>query len=318
MTGYEYQKEWTGFAYGNAEVKPVHHALYYACVNLCNTLGWPPEFGVPTDRTMASIGISSYKTYKKAFDDLDKWGMIHVISRSTNQFTSNRIALVKSTKATTKATTKAGTKAITKAITKANDEDFESFGKKYQSTIQSNYQSNYQSIVSIIKHLNTKTLKHLYSFIALITSRDQHEKEIEFFAKNFDSVWNQVFEGVQHEKAENELYVRMLEIYFVWFEKMNSVKPKMTAIAGRKMKSIIRYLKTQNKIKTDDDVVEAWQALLDNWHLLEGHQNNYLYNKMDLKDIDSNINEIVSIMRTKAKGNGKGTKKNTGSRGWAD
>jgi len=102
--GYRYTKQWFEFAEDNPEkIKPIDGILYLYCVELNNRLKWTEKFGLPTYDTMKILGVKNYRTYKKAFDNLEKWGLIKVVERSKNQFTANIIALVFFTKAYTKA-----------------------------------------------------------------------------------------------------------------------------------------------------------------------------------------------------------------------
>jgi len=102
--GYAYTKQWFDFAQANFEkIKPVDGILYLYCVELNNSLKWAEKFGLPAYNTMKIIGVRDYKTYKKAFNNLEKWGLIKVIERSKNQWTSTIIALVFFTKAHPKA-----------------------------------------------------------------------------------------------------------------------------------------------------------------------------------------------------------------------
>jgi len=100
-------KQWFDFAYQNPDkVAPIHAALYFWLIQLNNTLNWKDKFGVPTFHAMEVLGIKNYRTFKRAFDDLQKWNFIHLLTRSTNQHTANVVALVKFTQADTKASPK--------------------------------------------------------------------------------------------------------------------------------------------------------------------------------------------------------------------
>lgn len=90
------------------EIKPVHGHLYFYILNLANTCGWPNKLGLPTDYTMTMCGISSYKTYKKAIDDLIEFGLIKVeFSKSRHQ--SNVVTLVLNSKVNIKVKSKVNT-----------------------------------------------------------------------------------------------------------------------------------------------------------------------------------------------------------------
>lgn len=98
------------------EAKPFHHALYFFILNFANSLRWKPTFGIPTAYTLGIMGTTSYKTYIKALEDLERFGLIRIVERAKNQHTSNVIALVDFTKATTEADTKATTNADSKQL----------------------------------------------------------------------------------------------------------------------------------------------------------------------------------------------------------
>jgi len=92
--GYTYSKQWFDFVHTtNHIVRPMHAALYFWIVELNNRLKWKTVFGLPTKEAMEMIGLKGYRHYKKALDDLIDWGLITLISKSYNQWTSNQISL---------------------------------------------------------------------------------------------------------------------------------------------------------------------------------------------------------------------------------
>jgi hypothetical protein len=112
---YEYMKDWFDFCFENPEsINPNHSALYFFILSHSNRLGWKNKFGLPTTMSMEAIGIKSYNTYIKCFNDLCSFGCIEVIERSKNQYSSNIIALSKFDKAFDKALDKATIKHVTK------------------------------------------------------------------------------------------------------------------------------------------------------------------------------------------------------------
>ncbi len=107
MNGYTLTKSWFNFCSENPEkIRPNHTAVYCFAVEHCNQLGWKKKFGLPSAMTMEVIGIKSYNTYKKTFEDLVEWGFFKVVERSKNQYTANIIALSKIDKAPDKANAK--------------------------------------------------------------------------------------------------------------------------------------------------------------------------------------------------------------------
>jgi len=121
LNGYALSRQWFDFTQETSEmVTPMHTALYFWIIDLCNRLQWKEVIGLPTDHTMNAIRIKSYKSYKKSLDDLIRWGFLKLITKSRNQHTCNEVALVLKTKAETKATTKAETKADAPYINNTN------------------------------------------------------------------------------------------------------------------------------------------------------------------------------------------------------
>ena len=98
FTGYGYTRQWFDFTIENPEkTAPVHTALFLWIVELNNRLGWKEKFSLPTNYSMQAIGIKNWRTYKKALNDLIEWGFIKIVTKSTNQYTANVVALVKNT-----------------------------------------------------------------------------------------------------------------------------------------------------------------------------------------------------------------------------
>lgn len=95
MNSYELSRKWYEFCGQNSDkINPSYHALYFWIIEKANRLRWPDSFALPTDEAMHYLGISSYKTYTKIFEGLSEFGFIEIVSRSKNQYTSNRIRVV--------------------------------------------------------------------------------------------------------------------------------------------------------------------------------------------------------------------------------
>ena len=114
---YSLTRNFFDWSYENPEkINPNHVAMYFFIIEHCNRLGWKEKFGLPTLMTMEAIGIKNYKTFAKTFSDLIEWGLIKLVQKSKNQYSSNIIALVIFTKAHTKALTKASIKQSRKQV----------------------------------------------------------------------------------------------------------------------------------------------------------------------------------------------------------
>lgn len=120
-------RNWFNWCFDNPDIiNPNHTALYMFCIEHNNRMGWKTKYGLPTTMAMEAIGIKSYNTYKKTFDDLIKFKFIILIERSKNQYSSNIIALSISDKALDKALDKATARHSTKQV-----------GSTIQSTVKS-------------------------------------------------------------------------------------------------------------------------------------------------------------------------------------
>lgn len=115
MNGYELSRKFVDFSFENpSKIKPNHYALYFFAIEHCNRLGWKKEYGLPTTMTMEAIGIKSYNTYIKTFNELVEYGFFKVVERSKNQYSANIIELSNYNKALDKALDKAFVKHSTK------------------------------------------------------------------------------------------------------------------------------------------------------------------------------------------------------------
>ena len=117
MNGYDLSRNFVNFSFENpSKIKPNHYALYFFAIEHCNRLGWKKEYGLPTTMTMEAIGIKSYNTYIKTFNELVDYGFFNLIERSKNQYSANIIELSNNDKALDKALDKAFIKHATKQL----------------------------------------------------------------------------------------------------------------------------------------------------------------------------------------------------------
>lgn len=81
--GYRLSKQWFEFIENTAEmIRPIHTSLYFWIVELNNQLQWKEVIGLPTKDSMEHARISGYHHYKKALDDLIRWGFITLVAKS--------------------------------------------------------------------------------------------------------------------------------------------------------------------------------------------------------------------------------------------
>jgi hypothetical protein len=115
MNGYELSRKFWDFAFENPDrIKPIHSAIYFFAIEHCNRLGWKEKFGLPSQMVMEAIGVKNWRTYSQGLNELIDFGFIKLLEKSSNQYSSNIIAIVNFTKADTKALDKALQKHGTK------------------------------------------------------------------------------------------------------------------------------------------------------------------------------------------------------------
>lgn len=168
--GYVLSRLWFDFCFENvALVNPNHSAMFMWFVELNNRLGWVEKFASPASQTMAAIGMKSYNTYKKTFDDLVNWGFVKLVKASKNQWTASIIALSKNDKARNKALDK----ALTMHLTKQSE-------------------STCKSTDSIIKPINKETNKPINNTVGEKRfSPPTHDQLISYFTEKKLEHWDE-------------------------------------------------------------------------------------------------------------------------------
>ena len=134
MDIYKLNRQFVDFCFENpSKIKPNHYALYFFAIEHCNRLGWKKEFGLPTTMTMEAIGIRSYNTYIKTFNELVEFGFFELKERSRNQYSSNIIEVSNFNKALDKALDKALMKHGTKQV-QSTEQSIDSITKQVYNT----------------------------------------------------------------------------------------------------------------------------------------------------------------------------------------
>lgn len=157
INGYQLSRIWFDWCFENPEkISPIHSALYFFCIEHCNRLGWKDKFGLPTTMAMEAIGIKSYNTYIKTFNDLIIFGFITLFEKSKNQYSANIIALSKYNKALDKALDKALIKHVTKQH-ESTGESISSIDKPL--TINKEPLTTYSDYINIFNLVTGKTAR---------------------------------------------------------------------------------------------------------------------------------------------------------------
>lgn len=197
--GYNLEDQWWNFSEKTSEkVSPIHTALYFRLVRLNNRLNWVEVFGVPTEYTMFSIGIKSYRSYKRAFDDLIKWGFIRLVEKSYNQHSCNRVALVLKAKSNESALV-----LKAKAEEKASASEIALKAKAEQAYINNTNKKTYKqdekgfippSLEEVKQYFDDngysiETAIKAYNYYSLADWHDRNEKQVLNWKQKMHTVW---------------------------------------------------------------------------------------------------------------------------------
>lgn len=70
MNGYNLAHRFFDWAFSHREdFKPTVSALYFYLIEVCNKLGWKPEFSISAKECMEGMGVSGYNTVIETIND---------------------------------------------------------------------------------------------------------------------------------------------------------------------------------------------------------------------------------------------------------
>ena len=181
MDIYKLSRSFWDYAFENPDkIKANHCALYFFAVEHCNRLGWKEKFGLPTTMVMEAIGIKSYNTYIKTFNELVEFGFFNLHERSKNQYSSNIIALSKFDKANDKALDKALIKHATKQ-SESTQQSIDSIDIQYTNIPINNNKPNRFYVADA-----NLDLKEYKDFLAEIVKNKESSRDVLFMQNKID------------------------------------------------------------------------------------------------------------------------------------
>lgn len=263
LTGYDLTRQWFEMVWEVPELTANHTALYMLFCHLWNKLGQPERFQITSTECMKGMGVKSYKTYKKTFDELVEMGCINLLKQSSNQYQCNVVGMVKFDKAPAKALTKALTNSHAKAL------------PIFKET------SNNKPQTSNLKD-SAPQKEDAAQEPVLEGVKTEPEKKENVAPKE--------------KKVITHLHGRVLEMYSEFMVKANGIKPQITGQDGEGAKRLIDYLRKIVKgDKTDDEICLALQFIFTHWQKLEKFERG----QVKLVQIAGNINSIITQLKKK-------------------
>ena len=159
LNSYTLFNDWYAFVSENGDkVNSYHMDMYCFAIQQCNVLGWKSEFGFPGSLVMEMTGINTYKIYIRTLLELQEFGFIKIVTRSTNQYSANRISIVnKGSAYALKA------KAELKQTLKHNQSTSKSIAKA--DTLYINYKTNKQLNLENIETFEKNIQKRILDFL---------------------------------------------------------------------------------------------------------------------------------------------------------
>lgn len=147
-----------------------------------------------------------------------------------------------------------------------------------------------------------KRLDHIRGRLApgqyekLMITVPQLEAAIELFKKEYQGR----IEYQAITEAKKSVFSTLLDKYVIWYQEQNNLRPKIDGVAGRHLKQIITYLKSQSA--SDDELVAVWDLILNKWNELD----DFYKNQTELRQINTNLNIILTQIK-----NGNTARKST-------
>lgn len=178
MNWYDLHRMRLNFRFENPDkCRSIHSELFMYICDIWNRLWQKDKFWLPTEMTMQLLGIWSYNTYHKAYEDLVSRWFIKEIQKSKNQYSSRVIAISKINKAIDK--------ALDKATIKASDETTDVIDKQLNNLTTNNIESEK------ISKFKKPTLEEIKEYC----KERKNQIDAQRFINYYDSIWWMVWKN---------------------------------------------------------------------------------------------------------------------------
>lgn len=143
-------------------------------------------------------------------------------------------------------------------------------------------------IISEIKGINTLP-EVAYAWIARLCPRK--EADIEETQKKFGEKGASVIYTKQEKAKPASTHRQFVGIWFDFYKKRFDIKPKHTAVEGKAIKGIIKYL--TGMTDTEEEAVAVWSNILQRWAELD----TFTQSKTELIYINAKLNLIIQQLK---------------------
>lgn len=92
-------------------------------------------------------------------------------------------------------------------------------------------------------------------------------------------------------KQKDTTYENCMKLWYEFFELRSGFKPKVDGATGKHLKMVIKYFTSNHPDHTPE---ACFSAMFNNWHLLPV----FYAKQMDIKNINSNLNTILTEIKT--------------------
>jgi len=162
--------------------------------------------------------------------------------------------------------------------------------EKYNILTSASIQSRYFEAIKRRKEIEIIDDYILIDIVSIIGINVNINRENAY--NNTQSKVKEIKDTVEKNDGSNE-YKNFVEIWFTFYEKQTGIKPKYNATAGKKMKSIIKYLNNLASGK-NYSAQDLFEQILGKWNILDKWQRE---NCLDLNIFETKLPVIITQLK---------------------